>query len=742
MAKESIRVLFIDDSPDDVEQVSNILRQGGYVLKTNRVEELTNLDKALSRQEWDIVLCENTIAKLDAHQALSAVKKKLPHTPFIVLTRKIGDSGILKIMGQGASDVLRKEQWGRLLPVVKRELQLANEKRGFRETNEKFQALEIQYRAMIDGSKEAIGYCHEGMHVDANPAYLTLFGYQDLDELKGMPLLNLISKDDHPRIKSSLRKADQSGQIHQFSAVNIEGKSFPVEVIFTPVNITGEDCVQVSVTDMSNRKELESKLQYLQQHDLLTGLFNRSYFMKELDKALKSATNGNKEHVLVCVQINDLMGINHDLGHVDCDKMLFTLARSMREILGDNHILARIRNAEFIALFKDCQKNDAEKQRQALETMLKSLPLKIGAGNSDGVLSVRLVTIDQSKTDRKSVLDAGFTKQDISRLRASPTAAQAVLEAKPQQAAENKAAAPKAPAPEAPSMEMAPESTDIPLEESSVPLSVEYEVSAVNAGSTATFDENSLSLMFQPIINLQGEPANYFEVIPYIEDKPDNYVPVSDFISQNGNDELTGKLNRQVIQQTINLINDASEQHREVHFFINISTATLKDEILPTVIEQHLKTFGLAANRLYFMFNADDIVNHTVQAKKFIAKIKKIGAGIVINDFDNAKVNEDILKDVAIDFLRINSELAKPTEECNDDSRLRDAFAGAVALEKQIIVYGVEDAGLFSSLYSLGTHYVQGDYLHPVSPDIDVNFADEQTLDSIEIKAPNWTASA
>ncbi len=732
MAKESIRILFIDDSPDDVEQASNILRQGEYVLKTNRVEDLVNLDKALSQQEWDLVLCENTMAKLDAHQALSAIRKKLPHTPFIVLTRKIGDSGIQEIMGQGASEVLSKEQWGHLLPVVKRELQLANERRSFRETNEKHQALETQYRAMIDGSKEAVGYCHEGMHVDANPAYLTLFGYQDLDELKGMPLLNLISKDDHPRVKSSLRKADQSGQIHQFSAVNTEGKVFPVEVIFTPVNISGEDCVQVSITDVSKRKGLEDKLQYLQQHDRLTGLFNRAYFMRELDQALKD----NKEHTLVCVQINDLMGINHGLGHVDCDKMLFTLARHMREILGDNHILARIRSAEFIALIKDCQKEDAEKQKQALESKLKSLPLKNSAGNSDGELNVRLVTIDQSKADRKSVLDAGFTKPDISRLQVAPTTVQAVPDAEPQQAAEANTATP-----EATSVKLAPKSTDIPLEESSVPLSVENEVSAGEAGSTAAFDENNLSLMFQPIINLQGEPADYFEVIPYIEDKPDNYVPVSDFIRLNGNDELAGKLNRLVIQQTINLINDASEQHREVHFFINISTATLKDEILPTVIEQHLKTFGLAANKFYFIFNADDIVNHTEQAKKFIAKMKKIGAGIVINDFDNVKIDKDILKDITIDFLRINSELARPTEECNDDSRLRNAFSGAVALKKQTIVYGVEDAGLFSSLYSLGTHYVQGDYLHPVGPDIDVDFAEEQTLDSVEIKAPNWTAS-
>ena len=48
-------------------------------------------------------------------------------------------------------------------------------------------------------------YVHDGMHVYANRTYLQLFGYDDHDELEGMPMIDLIAAQDQASFKDFLK---------------------------------------------------------------------------------------------------------------------------------------------------------------------------------------------------------------------------------------------------------------------------------------------------------------------------------------------------------------------------------------------------------------------------------------------------------------------------------------------------------------------------------------------------------
>ena len=629
-------------------------------------------------------------------------------------------------MAQGASDVIIKGRLSRFIPMIRRELALAEERKSFKDSTGKLEALELRYRAMIEGAQEAVSYCHEGMHVDANPVYLTLFGYQDLEELKGMPLLNLINKRDHARLKTCMRKAGQSEKANEFTAVNTEGKEFSVSMVFTPITISGEDCVQISVSDVSKNKALEEKILFMQQRDCLTGLYNRSNFLKKLDTALDDAKQG-KQHILICLQINDLKKLNDSLGHAECDKLLLMIGRYIREIMKEEHVLGRIRSGEFAALLHGGEHKQAEFLKDSLESKLQALPLGKGGRLSNKDYTIQLVAIDQSTHDRKSVLDAGFSNEATSQ--ASPQAKKSeqiidvvAVNTKPAKKTTESKSTAKPAAIEKP----------VPAKKTKPALSP----------SAKDFDESKVHMMYQPIMNLLGDPAEFFEVQVYIEDIPENYVPFADFIKNDNQRNVAGSIDRIVIQKTINQISETIAQQRETHFFINVTAATLNDDILPSVIAQHLKTFGLAANRLFFQFEAEDVLANLIAMNKFIASMKEIGAGIVINNFDNDKIGEDHIKDMTIDFLRIDSKLVITTDNGEDAQHLRHAIAGASILEIPTIVFGVDNSDIFSTLYSLGAHYVQGDYLYPAGPDTDVDITEEQTLETQEITAPSWTASA
>ena len=207
MEKKILRLLIVDDSPDDAELAVAALRKAGYMLKNQRVQDLASMQAALDKGPWDVVLSEYTLPHFGAQLALDLVKRALLDIPFIVVTRNIRDPDLVKIMRNGAHDVVLKNQSARLAPVVERELRVTEERHQFRQMTKALSEVENKNRVIIEGSREAIGYCQDGMHIDANKAYLDMFGYENNKELEGVPVLNLIDKSDHPRFKDFLRKA-------------------------------------------------------------------------------------------------------------------------------------------------------------------------------------------------------------------------------------------------------------------------------------------------------------------------------------------------------------------------------------------------------------------------------------------------------------------------------------------------------------------------------------------------------
>ena len=169
----------------------------------------------------------HTLAHYGAQQALETMKRAHRHMPLIILTEKISNEDLVKIMRAGARDVVLKSDLGRLVPAIERELAVIREREEYQQSSARLKEIEGKHQAMIDGAREAICYSHDGMHVDVNRAYLRLFGYDGLAELEGVPVLDLIDKTDHDRFKEYLRKVTKGNhkadEPQQFQALRKDG---------------------------------------------------------------------------------------------------------------------------------------------------------------------------------------------------------------------------------------------------------------------------------------------------------------------------------------------------------------------------------------------------------------------------------------------------------------------------------------------------------------------------------------
>ena len=141
MLKQDLNVLIIEDSEDDAQLIVWELRQGDYNVVFERVETQGDMEEALSRRTWDIVLSDYSMPKFSAMGALATLKSSGQDIPFIVISGTIGEETAVTALKAGAHDFLVKGKLARLIPAIERELRDAEVRRSHREAETRYQLL-------------------------------------------------------------------------------------------------------------------------------------------------------------------------------------------------------------------------------------------------------------------------------------------------------------------------------------------------------------------------------------------------------------------------------------------------------------------------------------------------------------------------------------------------------------------------------------------------------------------------
>jgi putative two-component system response regulator len=127
--RKPLRVLIVEDSPDDTELLVRELQRGGYEPAYERVETATAMQDALERREWDLVISDHSAPQFDSGSALSLLKATGIDIPFVIVSGTIGEIAAVQAMKAGAHDYIVKGNLARLIPAIARELVDAQHRR-------------------------------------------------------------------------------------------------------------------------------------------------------------------------------------------------------------------------------------------------------------------------------------------------------------------------------------------------------------------------------------------------------------------------------------------------------------------------------------------------------------------------------------------------------------------------------------------------------------------------------------
>jgi signal transduction histidine kinase/CheY-like chemotaxis protein len=120
-----LRVLLVEDNPDDQELVERELRRGDFEVHSHRVQSAEELREALEPGAWDVILSDYCLPGFDAPSALGIVRDSGLDIPFIVVSGSVGEFEGVEVMKAGARDYFPKTLLTRLPAAVSREVEEA-----------------------------------------------------------------------------------------------------------------------------------------------------------------------------------------------------------------------------------------------------------------------------------------------------------------------------------------------------------------------------------------------------------------------------------------------------------------------------------------------------------------------------------------------------------------------------------------------------------------------------------------
>jgi diguanylate cyclase (GGDEF)-like protein len=136
-----LRVLLVEDAEDDALLLLRELSKGGYKLQSQRVDNAADLEAALARSGWDLVITDHNLPGFGSAAALAIVKRAGLDLPVIIVSGSIGEDVAVAAMKEGAHDYIMKDNLTRLVPAVDRELREADNRHAHRRAQETIQRL-------------------------------------------------------------------------------------------------------------------------------------------------------------------------------------------------------------------------------------------------------------------------------------------------------------------------------------------------------------------------------------------------------------------------------------------------------------------------------------------------------------------------------------------------------------------------------------------------------------------------
>jgi len=684
--KATLRLAIIEDSGHKAEGHATALRNAGFTVHCDLVNDLDSLAGLFSSSNPDIVVCGTGKQLPDLGSVTALLAETAPGIPVIAFTDEVTDAAVSEATHNGAMALLAYDNPDSLQALLKREQQTLMLRRQLRQLESKLAETEARCSSLMESSRDAITYMHEGMHIHANKSYIDLFGFSGLDEIAGMPIMDMIDPGDHEIFRNFLHTCDSTCGTLEITAIGPRDYRFDAIMEFSPATIDGEACTQVTVRNKTDI-ELEAKLDILSRQDMLTGLYNRQHFMQLVNNSIQEDVEAGRQQAVAYILLDNFRSIREEIGIAGSDIVVNDIARLIETACGRDDIIARFSDYVFTVLHYD---SSPEGIQQFMDT------LRQGIGEHVSEVEGHVATTNCSIGI--SIIN-GHTSNAQGALSRADLACEVARSSGGNQIHVHSTA-------------------------------VDEKMDAGNEDIwdeviSATIREERFYLVYQPIVSLNGNTGSRYEVLLRVVDEKGHVILPGQFLSIAEKTGKSGEIDRWIIDKAFSTLVKQSSEDSSVEFFIKLSGTTLEDHELPVWINRKLKEYRVKSDCICFEIPEAVAIRDMKSIRTFIKAMQNLHCKVAIEHFGCAN-QPQLIQHLPVDILKIDGSLINSLASSEEQQGKIKTFINLARKSNiQCVAERVDDAGDLAKLWEYGMDFIQGNFVQEPSKEFEHDFEGE-----------------
>jgi len=684
----TIRLLLVEDQLEDAEQLISILRNGGIAVRPQRPASIEELVAQLNDSPIDMVLASLDATRVSFNDTMKAVNASGKDIPVIATATELDEDRVVAALLGGARDIALCGRAEHLRLVVRNEFGVLEHRRNVRRLEAALHESERRCNSLINSSRDPIAYVHEGMHIRANEAYLEMFGYENFMEVEGLPLLDMVAQADADRFKQLLKDLAHGvmpPRELELKAHRADGSDFDATMEFAQANYEGEACLQIIIRQRAVDADMARELDELRYRDQTTGLFNRRYFLDQLENAVAAAAAGRNDQLLLLIEPDHYSNLLADIGIGHTDELLARLGGRLRDTVGDTALCALFSDHGFAVLKTDCAPAYGVSLADRIRAAFEGFIVEAGERSVNITVSIGGVQMGEKIARLQEVL--GKAGQAVNSCIGLGGNRVEIFDPSARDRAETE------------------------------------RIAAWVERIQKALANNDFVLHYQPIISLSGLPGETYEVFVRMKFGSGEIAPPQSFLSIAEEHGLLDDIDRWVVTRAIEVLAERKKANKQTTLFVKVTPASLMTGGMDQLILKKLKEHGVSGDHLVLEIPESKVFTNLRAAQELLEAIKPLGCRIALEQFGSGLNSFQLLSHIDPAFLKVDrafmTDLAKTPEH---QQKLREITEKGHEAGKLVIAEFVQDAASMSVLFSVGVDYVEGHFLAAAGPDMNYDF--------------------
>ena len=696
------RLLIIDDNQIRYNEIVDLFQSKSHPIHAILLDELKSFEKQLNTS-WDLIIFGRAY-DIKIEQAITLIQASADiDIPVLMLKPEDYQSEqYLSYIQKGVYDVIDLEHTERFYVSLIRALSYSRTLQAKNNLLDDLENAKNQAQALVNEQHKAVALIQEGIHTEANDEYLKLFGLDDVADIIGLPLLDILQPKNVNDFKQRFKKVSQ-GQFDlarfEIDTLNSNAKSEnPLKIEFLPSD--EEDAIQITIETSSYTTNSTASSDLSKKRIS----FVANSFQQIHQSLMHQPANAN---ALVLFSFSDCP---KEIFNSNWDTALQYLENFKQFVQEQtNSTVYQIDNILYGILLQAESNTILESRIHGLQALEKPQLLEINSKTYPFNLKIGYTNIQQNDFTEENfghILEQAYNhrlvkKDSISDLQLSATLEETKIELtaeKPKLELEINEPIQFEAAPAKPIVELHTNPT--------------FQESPILTQIAQSLEKGEIQLKYQQLYDKQDSILNIYEVsCGFIFEN--QWKKVSNLIELDEDVELSIKLDRWILVEACKQLHNFITQYPEAKLLVNLNRHVLfNDKQFPELISKLLTIVGSRLDYpLILQFDEEDIAKNIIESQKQFTILRENGAEISIRRFGSTFSSEAILKQIDVGLLTLDEKF---TDKLNNDAATAEFQQ---LLEKyheikpvDMVLKNLNDMNSFANAWNVEVRYLQGEY--------------------------------